>query len=291
MGLIALKSRNMNEISPAFTEIIKHNGAPININCDQEFNTKSIHTIADRHHIHFFFSQNKQANKNGIVERANRTIASLLVKAMSTGYSWPILLPQVLKNYNSTPSSRQAGATPNELYDKTRIDIMMPTEVKDNFRVDDLVRIKADQTAAFRKGTAVQNSVNRHKVVGREGINLLLEGYGNKRFKPYQLTKTKKVEYFGTLKSHSNPKEQKKPQLDRLLARENYNKQQRAQFRIDAAQELPKTRKIQKNYNEDLMIDSQVRDYLKQKHKKIILLTAEQKRRKEFLKGLESLDF
>jgi hypothetical protein len=77
-------------------------GLPKKFSCDNEFATKEVENYCDKHDIDVVFSEPNDIQKNSVVERLNRTIASLLQKyRVSTDkYDWNKYLPDIIHNYN-----------------------------------------------------------------------------------------------------------------------------------------------------------------------------------------------
>ena len=109
---IALTTRQMPIILSNVKALFAKMGKPLNITCDNEFNTSLFNKYALEQRIHMHFTEPNEINKNAIVERVNRTIASMLQKwRQSSGqYEWYAILPAIMDNYNSTIHSNTGGS-------------------------------------------------------------------------------------------------------------------------------------------------------------------------------------
>ena len=77
---IPLTSRKFDVIMKKLVKLFEKIGYPKNINVDNEFNTNEFNKFVDDHNIKVYYSDPNEINKNAIVERCNRTIASMLQK-------------------------------------------------------------------------------------------------------------------------------------------------------------------------------------------------------------------
>ena len=116
----AMTNREAPNVLKNLKEIFDEIGEPERINADNEFRqAANIKGFFDKEGIRQYYSEANDAIKNGIVERFNRTLITLLNKyrIASGNPDWPKYLQNIVDNYNTTYHST-IKATPFEVFYK-----------------------------------------------------------------------------------------------------------------------------------------------------------------------------
>jgi len=198
----AMTNRSLPTIMDNFKSIIENMGNPKNINADNEFNKGAFKTYCKENDIKTWYSQPDEPNKNAIVERFHRTLASLIQKwRIATGrYDWNKILPKIEYNYNHS-FHKSLGATPYDVFNGNAVN---KGELRDNkqntghFKVGDKVRILIKKEV-FDKGDRLRFSKQIYTVVGidrqkYEVKNDDTDQISKYKFKFYELLKVPKVQ-------------------------------------------------------------------------------------------------
>lgn len=195
----ALTNREIPTIMTAIEKIFKVMGYPININCDNEFNTETFNKFAQKHDIIVHYCQPDEINKNAIVERFNRTLAMLLQKWRigTKQYNWQKVLPDIIKNYNNTYHSTVKN-TPQKIWDGKATNMQTRVYLLPTFSIGDQVRLKKKKKV-FAKGDAIVYSKNIYIVTKINGDkiyvkNLLTNENLKSHYKPYELIKVSEIQ-------------------------------------------------------------------------------------------------
>jgi len=168
---------------------------PKTINCDLEFDTKNIKQWATDNDVKFFFSEAYDTIKNGIVERFNGTLASLLQKyrIASKKYDWNKYLDDIVYNYNHTYHST-IKAIPADVFDGKDINHQkFQKKIENKFHIGDKVRIKHKKTV-FTKGDATTYSDDIYIIDDIDKNKIYLIGE-ERSYQPHQLTLANAIYY------------------------------------------------------------------------------------------------
>jgi hypothetical protein len=168
---IALTNRKAEYILDAIKTAFKKLGIPTNINADNEFNNNIFNKYWEENNIKTYFSQPDQLHKNAIVERMNRTIATMIQKYRQStkDYNWPAVLPKLITNYNTTVHST-TKQTPNDIFFKDA----PPQDMIDHIPATNAINIGAQvrtltKKKIFDKGDKETYSRSIYTVTGHMG--------------------------------------------------------------------------------------------------------------------------
>jgi len=195
---VVMTNREGGTIIAAVKKIFDVMGAPKAINCDNEFDTKEFDALMQQLEIRVYFSDPYEVNKNSVVERFNRTLATLLQRwrVGSGSYDWPKALPKLVQNYNSTYHST-IKARPIDVWESIGQNLQTRVFLSPLFKVGDKVRIKRHKKI-FDKGDALTLSKEIYVVSGmKNGRVELVDESGvavEKTYKPSTLMKVSEVE-------------------------------------------------------------------------------------------------
>lgn len=198
----AMTNRNMSTIMEHFKSIMDEMGNPKNVNTDNEFNKSEFNKYCKTNNITTWFSQPNEVNKNVIVERFNRTLATMLQKWRSaTGlYTWYKVLPKIVNNYNTTYHSTIQGI-PKQIFNRediNRSELNDTNQITGNLKIGDKVRVLITKNV-FDKNDVIKYSKNiftisdtdkQKYILTDDETNEILE----RKFKYYELQKIKKVQ-------------------------------------------------------------------------------------------------
>lgn len=193
----ALTNREAPTIKSNLQSIFEEMGVPLNINCDQEFSRA--HAIRDwlgGLGVTIYESETDQPYKNAIVERFNRTLATLLQKWRTSAPGlrhWPKVLPDILFNYNHTRHST-IKETPADVFNRVHTSKQQPVlSVPSTLpKVGESVRLRTIRST-FDKGDLIKWSRQVYVVADRQGEMYRLKNPDGlilqRRYKPTQLLK------------------------------------------------------------------------------------------------------
>jgi len=182
----ALTNRRMDTLLSCFYEAFEKLAVPRNINCDNEFNKNEIHAMAENLDIKMWYSDPEETNKNAVVERCNRTIAEMLQKwRLTTGrYDWDKALDSIVDAYNNQYHKTIKG-TPADVFKGKAINKQDTKRIQPDLKEGDVVRVK-EKHGIFSKGDEPRYSRTAHRVTGRKGQRIQVEGY-DRLLKRYEL--------------------------------------------------------------------------------------------------------
>lgn len=153
-GARPLVSRDKSELFKAFLDILHdwRKGNPELINCDNEFKFEPFLSYFNKNHITPSFSFPDERNKNPIVERFNRTLASKLQRwrVATNRNDWPTVLQDIVENYNNT-YHRTVKNKPIDIFQGVAQNRQIVNVLPVGFKEGDLVRYKLHRKA-FDKG-------------------------------------------------------------------------------------------------------------------------------------------
>jgi hypothetical protein len=221
----AMTNRKNETILKNLKDIIDVMGLPKKFSCDNEFATKEFENYCDKHDIDVVFSEPNDIQKNSVVERLNRTIASLLQKyRVSTDkYDWNKYLPDIIHNYNNSYHSTIKN-TPEKIFNegeknKQTIYVSIP-----KFKIGDKVRLKIFKSI-FSKGDQLTYSKEFYFIEKIENGKYLLSNG-----KLYSSNKIRKVNDIVEYKPENeeefikNKETKKLKNVDKLLKRQGLKK-------------------------------------------------------------------
>ena len=219
---VPLTTRRFPEIMKALKDIFKVMGIPKYINCDNEFNNHEFNSYCKEHGIKVYFSSPDETNKNAIVERVNRTIASMLqrYRIAHRKYDWYNWLPKIVANYNSTYHSG-IKAVPLLVWEGKEESHQKITSLPDPIKVGDYVLAQVTKTK-LDKGDKPHYGKEVYKVVEKEGRKNILEREDGSIVRhPYKSYELLKIEPRKTDSSPPNEEEEihQKTVLDKKVAK------------------------------------------------------------------------
>lgn len=198
--------RTSQETIKAFANIMKEmgKGDPKVVNCDQEFGKGQIAKWFQRHKVMVNLSYTAEKNKNPIVERFNRTLASKLQRwRVATNRSdWPSVLQDIVFNYNNTYHST-IKAIPQKVWSGEERNNQIATILPSPFKEGDQVRVQLNRRT-FAKGDENYYSSNLYQIDGKQGQRYLLKNaetgkpYVRKQgpLKSYEIRKISQIEQY-----------------------------------------------------------------------------------------------
>lgn len=191
-----MTNRKSETIMKNIQEIFTALGIPEEINCDNEFNTKSFNTYCEENNIDVRYSDPHEINKNAIVERVNGTIATKLQKIrITTGKKdWYKYLDFVVENYNNTIHST-TKEKPIDLFKGKTTSQQQIKFIEPEYKVGDKVRI-ITRKKVFDKGDIITASKEVHTIEEIKGQRYKLDT-GDKLYKPYEIKKVGNVIFVG----------------------------------------------------------------------------------------------
>jgi hypothetical protein len=211
LGAVAMTNRKNETIIKALKQIFDNMGVPQSINSDNEFNTIEFKKLMEKHNIQVYFSDPDEINKQAIVERLNRTIASLLQKwRVATGkYDWYKVLPSIISNYNNTVH-RTIKNTPSDVFNGLANNEQEIITVEPVFKLGDLVRLKIKKKI-FDKGDSLTHSDDIYLIIDKIGNKWQVQNTRTNQElltlkKAYELTKINEVQYSN--KEHTEEKQE-----------------------------------------------------------------------------------
>lgn len=194
----ALTNRTNVTILENIKSIFEEMGLPKNLNCDNEFNKSTLNTYFKGNNITTHYSQPDEINKNAIVERFNRTLASLIQnwRSATSKYDWAKILPLLVANYNNTYHST-IKETPSNVFNSLAKSKQKIIRIQSNLKLDDVVRI-IHKKLIFSKGDAIRNSVDTYTIVDIVGNKFELMNNSTNRklkhlYKDYELLRINTV--------------------------------------------------------------------------------------------------
>ncbi len=179
-----IKSKTSLEISNAMSRIfnienISCSTHPVNIQSDQEFITKRIRGICQKHCANIYFSESD--NKASVCERYIRTLKNLLVRRLEMNRSeqWLDALKDVVHQYNYEMIHRAIGMTPAEA---ERYPALAWIHLIENqrkfykkktfkFKINELVRLRASKDDIFRKSSLRTFTAEVFTIYRRRRVN------------------------------------------------------------------------------------------------------------------------
>jgi hypothetical protein len=195
-----MTSRTMPQILKSTKEIFKEMGTPKNVNADNEFNKTEFNKLMKSLKVTMYYSQPDEINKNAIIERFNRTIASKiqLWRTASKKFDWYRVLPQLVTNYNNT-EHRTVKDTPANIFTRKAINKQNVTVIKSKFKVGDKVR-KVITKKIFDKGDAIKYSKEIYTINKIDKNKFYLTNVATKTklltyVKDYELKKANDVQF------------------------------------------------------------------------------------------------
>lgn len=182
----ALTNHRASTILECLEKIFDKHGFPKNINCDLEFNNKTLTDYAERNNIKMHYSEANDTIKNVIVERWNRTIANLLQKNRnaSKDYDWYSYLSEVVDNYNHS-YHRTIKEKPFDIFNGITTSKQNIIKYDHQFKVGDKVRIQ-NKKELFDKGDVTTFSKDVYVVESIKKNKIFLAGV-ERSFQPHQL--------------------------------------------------------------------------------------------------------
>lgn len=184
----AMTNRNLKTIIENFEEMIKENGLPYKLQCDNEFNKPEFLKLLKFYDIDVIFSDPNQINKNPIVERVNSTIEVLLQKLRISlnNPNWKSYLSDAIQNYNTTYHTT-VKANPKDIFEFEEINNQNIVEVKNSYNVADKVKI-IKKSHPFDKVDVIKMSDKTYIIESIKGEKIKLYNE-TKLYKPYELNK------------------------------------------------------------------------------------------------------
>jgi hypothetical protein len=196
----AMTNRNNTTIMHNLKDIFSSMGVPKNINCDNEFDTKEFEKYIKEKNITVYFSDPDEVNKNAIVERFNRTLASLLQKwRTATGkYDWYKVLPKFINNYNNS-YHRTIDGIPADIFNLKDVNKQHLVILEPSFNIGDQVRIKRKKKI-FDKGDLLTYSEQVYTIIAKVKNRYRLKDNSDGRqlvllYKPYELIPANQIQY------------------------------------------------------------------------------------------------
>jgi L-rhamnose mutarotase len=169
---VPLKDKTAKEVAKAFEEIFKE-AIPQKVWTDQgsEFYNSTVKTLFKKHNIQLYSTYGD--HKSAVVERFNRTMKAKMYKSFTKNNNrkWVEVLPELLKNYNST-KHRTIKMTPNAAiipknYDQLMFNFMnsgkSTKEAAPKLKAGDYVRIQRIK-GTFEKGETANWSMEIFKI-------------------------------------------------------------------------------------------------------------------------------
>ena len=231
----ALTNMKIDNIISHLKEIIKVNGKPNNITCDNQFNNTLFNEFAEKEDIKMFYTQPDEINKNAIVERFNKTLAMRLQqwRTSTKRYDWYKVLHSIVKNYNNT-YHRTIKHTPQEIWNEEEYNDQDIINKQSTFKVNDKVRIK-HKKKVFDKGDEYTYSRDTYIVIEKVKNKFKLKNIKTDTevktlYKDYELKKTNEIEMKEPEKEEINEQEiehkttQKKRRKRRRINKEGLDK-------------------------------------------------------------------
>ena len=196
----ALTNRNNETLVQAFKEIFEVMGVPKNLNADNEFRTGKLLEFFNKNKIVCHFSDVGEINKQAIVERLNRTLASLLQRwRVGTGQrAWYKVLPAIIDNYNNS-YHRTIRAKPSDVFaGKEKNRQARIYQLDPEFKVNDIVRYK-EVRPVLGKGDYLKYSTSTYLITEAKGKRYMLENTETREktkryYKAYELRKANEIE-------------------------------------------------------------------------------------------------
>ena len=171
---IAMKNMRMETIIENTKKCFDDIGRfPRCLTADNQFNKKEFNAFLEDNNIKAFFTDPYEINKNAIVERFNRTLATLLQKwrTATHQHNWYDVIDALIYNYNNT-KHRTLKATPENVYQGDQISHQVPKVVPSTIKEYDIVRVK-EKKKVFDKDDAPKFSDDRYMVTEKKGAKYI----------------------------------------------------------------------------------------------------------------------
>jgi hypothetical protein len=178
----ALKTKSAGEVANAIQEIFNSGRVPTKVGSDNgtEFLNSTVQSIFLKYNIIHFTAEVGDHQKQGIVERFNKTLRGILSRIMASNenYNWVDVLPDVIDNYNDSIHST-IKAKPKDVWNGSAQPAKRPfnqKEILDTFESITpglTVRLREDKNV-FSKGTdpTFSSSVFQVKGVVRNKVSI-----------------------------------------------------------------------------------------------------------------------
>ena len=182
-----LKGNTVDDILDAYEQFMEDARSVHSVTGDYQFHAKAFREFNENHDIKVFSDVARddhvsRGDKLGLIDRAVRTLRSLLLKAMllKGNTKWVGFLGEVVKNYNTTPHAALNGDTPDVMWkDEIGQDALFVDGILKNNKAwwdidtGDYVRILQPKGAFDKEGQTYSSEV--YKVVGYKGYKYKLK--------------------------------------------------------------------------------------------------------------------
>lgn len=113
----ATKTKDMKEVHKILESLFTNKNRPEILQSDNAFTSPMLTELCNKYKVRQIFSNPYKPSTNGLVERVNQTIKSMLYKFMSNNNTkmWINVLPKIVNNYN-TSYHCVIKSTPEESY-------------------------------------------------------------------------------------------------------------------------------------------------------------------------------
>jgi hypothetical protein len=190
-----MSSREMPMIIKNCFSIFDKMGTPYKIKADNEFNKGEFNEMMKELNIKVVYADPYEINKNPIVERFNRTLASFLqrIRLATKDYNWPSYLSDAIDNYNTT-YHKTIGHTPKEIFDGKEFNEQTITRIENPFALNEKVRLVIKKKV-FDKGDKMTHSKEVYKIIDIKNGRYKVNDNTNKYYKYYELLKVGDLHY------------------------------------------------------------------------------------------------
>eukprot|EP00732_Lithocolla_globosa_P001487 Lithocolla_globosa_v1_NODE_752_length_3331_cov_1184.225275.p1 type:complete len:350 gc:universal NODE_752_length_3331_cov_1184.225275:1932-883(-) len=200
----ALKTKSEKEVNTKFEEIINEAGDMTSVSTDagSEFQ-KSFTKLLKKYNITHYITNAGDKNKQGKVERFNRTIRERIEKYLTSRNTnkWVDVLDSLVRNYNNTEHS-SIGIEPNNVTNRIEKVIQDADREKvdyidkniPSYEVGDEVRLKKKR-GTFDKRSGQQYEEGTYIITKVNAFSYRLKGV-NRTIKPYEIIKVNDVSTF-----------------------------------------------------------------------------------------------
>jgi len=178
---VPMKTKNENDILPAFREMIKVLGVPKNLNTDLEagITGNRFQRVLKELNIQHFRNDPELKRNNSIVERFNRTLREKLQRYFYSHdtSNWMNVITDIVDNYNTTYHSG-IKAVPDKVWDgkETPNQDKALTVYPSGLKIGDKVRMLKFRDNIFDKKSTEKNwTKNVYTIVAIEGKSYIVE--------------------------------------------------------------------------------------------------------------------
>jgi hypothetical protein len=201
-----LKSNINQDVMESYKKFVKNVKNINSMTGDNYFNSKSFMDFNKEKGIEVFTGIAKDehisyGNRLGIIDRLTRTLKNMISRRMvaDNDIKWSKWINEIINLYNELPHRGLNNNTPNDIWknkkeqlEKHNEDVSYNNKIFNKSKIGegDTVRIYKGKKTFAKEGQTFSSTT--HKVEGRKGYKLIVEGF-NRDLKPHELLKVVKT--------------------------------------------------------------------------------------------------